>query len=171
DKEPKVTFHSIKIDDLTSETTYFYRTVSQSSPEKVSREHSFTTLAAGEKGAEEDEAGDSEKDDFSEESDYLPGGFADDTFAGLGDSAATGGLEEIDKKKADEERAREEVKEDEEEGISKDEDARSGFFGNGFLAGIAGLGSSWGGWLVILAIVLLFASVLFAIRKKRRGRK
>jgi len=55
DKEPKVTFHSIKIDDLTSETTYFYRTVSQSSPEKVSREHSFTTLTLAEDEIKEGE--------------------------------------------------------------------------------------------------------------------
>jgi len=55
DKEPKVTFHSIKIDGLTSETTYFYRTVSQSSPEKVSREHSFTTLTLTEDEIKEGE--------------------------------------------------------------------------------------------------------------------
>lgn len=38
-----------------------------------------------------------------------------------------------------------------------------------FLAGIAGLGS--GEWLIILGIVLLVLGILFAIRKRKRGRR
>jgi len=55
DQDPKVTFHSVRIDGLTLGTTYFYRIVSKSSPEEVSREYSFTTKGvAGEKTEEEE---------------------------------------------------------------------------------------------------------------------
>jgi hypothetical protein len=60
DQDPKVSFHSVRIDGLTPGTTYFYRTVSRASPEKVSREHTFTTKGVA--GAEtEKEAGEEEE--------------------------------------------------------------------------------------------------------------
>lgn len=48
-----------------------------------------------------------------------------------------------------------------------DNGGQKGFFG-GFLAGIAGLGSGWTSWLILLGIVLLVLCVLFAIRKRKR---
>lgn len=41
----KVTHHSIIIHSLTPSTTYYYRTISKASPESVSEEFSFSTLA------------------------------------------------------------------------------------------------------------------------------
>jgi len=38
----------------------------------------------------------------------------------------------------------------------------------GLLAGIAGLGSSLGGWLIIIAIILLLAAILITIRKNKQ---
>jgi len=43
----KTTNHSVAISGLTSGTNYFYRTVSVASPESVSEENNFTTLAQG----------------------------------------------------------------------------------------------------------------------------
>lgn len=45
DNNPKVTSHSVGISGLTSGTTFYYRTVSHGSPEKVGEEKSFTTTA------------------------------------------------------------------------------------------------------------------------------
>lgn len=41
-------------------------------------------------------------------------------------------------------------------------------FSGGLLAGIAGIGSSLGGWLIIIGIILLLLCVLIVIRKKKR---
>ena len=43
DTSPKVTSHSVDLTGLNPETTYYYRTVSRASPEKISDEKSFAT--------------------------------------------------------------------------------------------------------------------------------
>ena len=52
-QDPKVTFHTVRIDGLAPGTTYYYRCVSQASPPTISREHSFTTLTLAEGEREE----------------------------------------------------------------------------------------------------------------------
>ena len=164
----KVVAHSVTITGLLPSTTYYYRCISHASPATIGREHSFTTLAVGE-GDEGKSSDGAEDDDFSEEDDYLPGGLAVDMVAGLGDSTIEGGLEGVSGEEIGEEEVDEEIKEDDEEKGGEGEDAQDESYDNSFLAGIAGLGSSLGGWLIIIAVILLLAAILIVIRKRRKG--
>jgi len=67
DQDPKVIFHTVRIDGLVPGTTYFYRTVSQASPEEVSGEHRFTTLTLTEGEREEGIGEEEEEEEISEE--------------------------------------------------------------------------------------------------------
>ena len=61
DATPKSTTHTITLSNLSSGTTYYYRVVCWASPYKITREYTFTTLAAPEKAKPPSEKKEGEK--------------------------------------------------------------------------------------------------------------
>jgi len=153
DKEPKVTFHSIRIDGLTPGATYFYRTVSRASPEKVSQEHSFTTK--GVRGAETEKR--------KEEEEEIPeGGVTPEV---KGEETTGEGVSPA------------------EEGIGEEEEEKKegkapivGMPQRGLASMIASIGTAWKGiskstFLTIIVILCLIGLVLIGVREWRLFRK
>ena len=163
DQDPKVSFHSVRIDDLTPENTYFYRTVSRASPEEVSREeHSFTTLTLAE-GEREEAIGEEEEEE--EEEEIPEGGVTPEVkgeeTTGEGVSPVEEGIEE-----------EEEEEEEEEPSFAKASEGKEEEGAGTFLAAI---GQFFSGltlknllWiLLIIAILLLIVFILSRRRKKK----
>jgi len=157
----KVVAHSVTITGLIPNTTYYYRTVSHASPATISLERRFTTLVAGEEIKEES------GEEISAGADG-DGFVVDMAVANLSDGVIIDELEGTSEEEASEGELDEKKDENGEEETNKKESTQSESSNNGLLAGIAGLGSSLGGWLIIIAIILLLAAILITIRKNKQ---
>ncbi len=159
DQDPKVTFHTVRIDGLAPGTTYYYRAVSQASPEEVSEEHSFTTLTLAE-GEREEGVEEEEKEEEEEEPSF---------------AEATEGKEEISEEGLEPEVKGEEITKEEKEEVgeeivaeAEEERGKAGTF-------LATIGQFFSGltlknllWIIlVIAVVFLIALILTHRRKEK----
>ncbi len=160
----KVVAHSVAITGLTPDTTYYFRCVSHASPPTISQEHSFTTLAVGTEGGDGEIGRQAEQAGLAgETAPAEQAGPAEQAFSHLVGPAA-GSAEGEEEKGLIEEEPVPEEEAGQEEVTQAEEKKEPG----AFLAAIAGLTSSLGGWLIIIGVILSLLFILILIRKRRR---
>ena len=179
-----VTGHTVEIHNLDENTTYYFRCVSHASPDTIGIEHSFTTLAMGDTGAEGDagdgdgdgdagdgsgdtgdgDVGDGDAGDGSSDGDTGSEGGTGDDSDDTGDTGDEGGVGDEEFEYGDHIYEHQEDQADDQLSIIDDEFGDDSGDASKFLASIGAFFGDLEGWRLALMFLLWIILALIIIR-------
>ena len=167
DDDPKVLDHSVLIDPLESGITYCFRCISHASPDSISREYSFTTLAIAGEVSEAEESTTQPQESHLEETSSSGVSFSTESEPGAEDQGDTGAVK-------GEEDVKEETTEEITEITQRIDESEQGRQDIGSML-LANLSSAWKGfkrqWFWWLLIILLLIVIYFYLRKRKEEKE